>query len=64
MTVAPEAAGKCRSRFAAAYPKIVVKILDSPWQAYEIIARGVGGAFVVASLLIARRRKRRMSARR
>lgn len=32
--------------------------------AYEIIAFGVGGAFVVASLFIARRRKRRMPARR
>lgn len=62
MTVTPEAAGKCRSRFA--YPKIVVKILDSPLPAYEIIALGVGGAFVVASLLIARRRERRVSARR
>jgi uncharacterized membrane protein YdjX (TVP38/TMEM64 family) len=32
--------------------------------AYEIIALGVGGAFVVAALLIASRRKRRISARR
>jgi uncharacterized membrane protein YdjX (TVP38/TMEM64 family) len=45
-------------------PAFLLAYLGKLPHAYEIIALGVGGAFVVAALLIASRRKRRMSARR